>query len=235
MPWVEAVINLAEGYEAVAPISVVSFDLDGTLVDKKFDDELWFSHIPRRVSEIEDIPLGKARRRVMAAYDEIGREDPRWFRLDYWLERFGIPEPQEEVIERLARCVTVYPDAAPCLDALRDAGFRLVLVTLARREFHISKLASPVLSDRFEHIFSVPSDFGDVWKDASVWERVVDDLDVSPEHVIHVGDDPEFDLEQPRSIGIRAYLIDREGGHTGPHVIGGLGELTRSVLNGSDR
>ncbi len=234
MAWVEAVINLAVGDGAVAPITVVSFDLDGTLVDKKFDDELWFSYIPRRVSELKGIPLREARRRVMAAYDEIGRENPRWFRLDYWLERFSIPETQEEVIERLARCVGVYTDVAPCLDALRDAGFRLVLVTLARREFHAAKLASPVLSDRFERIFSVPSDFGDVWKDAGVWERVVDELGVRPEQVVHIGDDPKLDLEQPRYVGIKAYLIDRESEHTGPHMLRGLEELTRLVLDGSE-
>jgi FMN phosphatase YigB (HAD superfamily) len=47
--------------------------------------------------------------------------------------------------------------------------------------------------------------------------------------MIHIGNDLKADVDAPASLGIKSYLIDREGKHTGDHVIQSLRELKNII------
>ena len=49
---------------------------------------------------------------------------------------------------------------------------------------------------------------------------------VSPDEMVHVGDDECFDFEVPNKLGITAFYLDRTGEHSGDHVVHGLQELS---------
>ena len=52
-------------------IRVLSFDLEGTLVDDKFSRLVWEEGLPALYAEEKGISLESALKRVMGEYDEI--------------------------------------------------------------------------------------------------------------------------------------------------------------------
>ena len=67
------------------------------------------------------------------------------------------------------------------------------------------------IEGRFAKIYSCVSDFGEVKKDASVYRKVLKEMDVAPERAIHVGDHWRFDFQVPRKIGMGTFYIERDG------------------------
>jgi putative hydrolase of the HAD superfamily len=102
-------------------------------------------------------------------------------------------------------------------------------VTNAIREFVELELGKAEMKDCFERVFSSTSDFGVVKKTVKLYQRVCDILGVSPQEMIHVGDDWNFDFDVPRRLGILAFHLDRPGKHEGEFVIQSLEELTRKL------
>jgi putative hydrolase of the HAD superfamily len=54
-------------------------------------------------------------------------------------------------------------------------------------------------------------------------------LGVTPEEIIHVGDHYEFDYLVPRSLGIRAFFLDRSGQRNGDSVLWSLEDLEKGL------
>jgi FMN phosphatase YigB (HAD superfamily) len=106
-------------------------------------------------------------------------------------------------------------------------------VTNARREFVDLELEKTKIGHYFERVFSSTSDFGLIKKSVSVYRKVCSICDVSPDEVIHVGDDECFDFEVPCKLGITAFYLDRTGVHSGDHVINSLRQLSEKLGSGA--
>jgi putative hydrolase of the HAD superfamily len=103
-----------------------------------------------------------------------------------------------------------YPDATPALAALRGMGLRLGCVSnwdvslpdvLAR--FGLGGLLDDVVTS---------AEVGARKPDPRIFEVALERAGCGPEEAIHVGDTPDEDLAGARAAGIRALLIDRDGG-----------------------
>jgi len=77
----------------------------------------------------------------------------------------------------------------------------------------------------FTHVYSAPSDFDTVKKDAGFYRLIVDAMGVRPSEMVHVGDHLEFDYRAARSLGVRAYHLDRSRETAGRDTIHDLVEL----------
>jgi FMN phosphatase YigB (HAD superfamily) len=203
-------------------IAVVSFDLDGTLVDDAFDQEIWFQEIPRRYADKHGLGLDQARERVVADYRSL-RGIPRWTDLAFWFERFDLGD-WEPAARSLTRLIRAYPETVEVLEALA-LRYRLIIVTQAEPKFYGLKFEVTGLRRFFERIYSTPERFSRLAKDADVYAAILSELGVEGEWVLHVGDHPRHDFETPRSLGIRTLLLDRSGEESGDHVIRDLREL----------
>ena len=53
---------------------VISFDLDGTLVDLDFDLHLWFEELPRLYSEQNGVMLSQAKELMRLEYNRVGMQ-----------------------------------------------------------------------------------------------------------------------------------------------------------------
>ncbi|CAN5666662.1 hypothetical protein BH11ARM2_BH11ARM2_00390 [soil metagenome] len=135
-----------------------------------------------------------------------------------WLREIGedpknAPLLREAAHRRLfgihAETFVAYPDAAPCLETLRESGMRLAVVSNWDRTLH-NALAHARLRGYFE--FALASLEEGVEKpDPRVFAIALDRLGLAPEEVVHVGDHLVDDIQGAASAGIRAVHLDRNG------------------------
>ena len=190
-------------------MKVISFDADGTLIDLEFVNTFWDVEVPKLYAKKYGMRFDEAFRFVRSSYDELGDEDLRWYQPEYWFKRFGLDEDPHEVIRRIRHKVKVFPDAVEAIKHLHKKH-ELIVVSNAPREF--LDIGIEEIRDYFSRIYSCTSDFGMVRKKPDVYIRICEELNVRPEEVVHVGDHYKFDYEIPRSIGMKAYYIDRLNG-----------------------
>jgi len=110
----------------------------------------------------------------------------------------------------------------------------LVLTSNAGREFIDIEMEATGLKKYFYRIFSATTDFGQVKKTADFYKRICQILETRPQEIVHVGDHYEFDYLVPRSLGIRAFYLDRLGEQRGASVISDLRDLEERLPTISD-
>lgn len=126
----------------------------------------------------------------------------------------------------------VYPDVLPALDAIRERGLPLAVVsnwdsTLA------GLLESHGLAARFSAVLvSAVEKSGKPHPE--IFLRAAARLGVEPAELIHVGDSLEEDYHAARAAGLSALLLDRDGRHPGiAGRIGSLSELAPRLAAGT--
>ena len=101
----------------------------------------------------------------------------------------------------------LYEDALPTLDALRDRGLKLGLLSNSARDLdefvgHHGLTVDAVLTSRAH---------GKAKPHAAIFRRMLELLDVVAGDAVMVGDTIEDDVEGATAVGMRAVLVDREG------------------------
>lgn len=190
-------------------VKVISFDLDGTLTTEEFDEYIWETAIPALYAEKHQIPFEEAHRRVWDEYRTIPKDSLTWTDVKYWFGRFGFGKGWQEVFEENKSRIGTYPDVEETLAELKRK-YKIILITRAQREFIDIKLSATGLGRFFDHIFST-TDFARGVKGGSIFKRVCKILGIRPNEMLHIGDDPDFDVRMPATAGISAILIDRAG------------------------
>jgi putative hydrolase of the HAD superfamily len=189
-------------------MKVISFDVDGTVVDGKFMDRFWNELIPKYYSKKHGIDYSEALEFVKRCYDEVGDKDLRWYLPDYWFKRFQLDIELKDILEEFKDELKIYPDALEVLEKLKGR-YKLIAVSNAVREIMDFELSE--LSEFFWRTFSCPSDIGDIRREPEVYLKICRILNLHPSKIIHIGDHPYFDFEVPTKAGIKSILIDRRG------------------------
>jgi len=190
---------------------VISFDLDGTIVKPDFNDLIWLKVVPSLYARKYGITFKEAKNRVTKAYSGISERDVRWYRLDFWLERFQLDVDQNELLEKYTDKVEVYRDVLPVLKELR-CNFRMVISSGMSDEFIAVKLRKCSLEKYFDQIFSAAS-LLEVVKTAKFYRSICAALNLKPGSLIHIGDHYQMDYLIPRRVGLDAYYLDRDHSH----------------------
>jgi len=100
----------------------------------------------------------------------------------------------------------LYEDTLPVLEDLRARGLKLGLVSNTGRD-----LEAFISHHGLDVDVALGSGaHGKVKPDPTIFQAVLNRLEVEPEQAAMVGDSPEDDVEGARSMGMRAFLIDRE-------------------------
>lgn len=209
---------------------MISFDLDGTVTDISFVDSVWLEGIPRSFVSKNRVSLEDAKRRVMGEYAKVGRERLEWYDLRYWIERLDLDVSPEELLNSFQHTIKIYPEVVEVLEEFSGRGLRLIIVSNARREFIDLELEKTHIAHYFERVFSSTSDFGLVKKTVGLYRKVCGICRISPNEVIHVGDDQCFDFDVPTRLGIRSFYLDRTGKQSGESVVHSLKELNEKLV-----
>ncbi|MBU7025603.1 MAG: HAD family hydrolase [Theionarchaea archaeon] len=187
-------------------VTVISFDVDGTLVDSSFADRVWLEGVPHLYAEQYGIPFEIAQQKIIKEYDRIGEEDIRWYQLKYWFNHFRLEGSRYDLLNTYKNEITVYEEVFEVLPRLHKK-YTLIVASNAHRDF--LSLTLSTIEIYFDHIFSATSDFKRVGKYEEFYREVCRQLNVHPGEVAHVGDHYTFDYEVPRQLGIHAFFLDR--------------------------
>ena len=190
-------------------VTVISFDVDGTLIDSSFADHVWLEGVPQLYAELHSIPFETAQQKVIKEYDRVGEDNILWYQLRYWFDYFNFEGSHYDLLKKYKDKIVVYEEVFEVLNRLRE-NYTLIVASNAHRDF-----LSLTLSDiayYFDHIFSATSDFGQVGKDEKFYYSILAQVQVDPDEAAHVGDHYRFDYEIPKKVGIHAFFLDRKGG-----------------------
>jgi len=212
---------------------IISFDMDGTLVDAEFTDWVWGHGIPTLYAKKTGVSFEEAKALVTQEYLKVGEGAIEWYDIKYWFRFFQLGESWKAVMERYADKIRVYPDVNRLLQRL-EGRFPLILTSNAGREFIDLEMEVTGLGGYFYRVFSATTDFGEVKKTVGFYQRICQILETRPQEIVHVGDHYEFDYLIPRSLGIRAFYLDRSGKRSGDSVIPELRDLEErfSIVEG---
>lgn len=105
---------------------------------------------------------------------------------------------------------TAYPDVAPALAKLRALGMRLVC--LSNWDYSLPDVLAHVgLAEALDGVVTSAA-VGARKPDPRLFEAALEVAGCAADEALHVGDTPTEDVEGARAAGIRALLIDRDGG-----------------------
>jgi putative hydrolase of the HAD superfamily len=210
----------------MADIEVVSFDMEGTLIDDGYSNLIWETDIPRLYGEKHGMDLDVARTKVLGEYAKVGEDRPEWYDIDYWFKRLGLDVDWRELLRQREGACRVYGEVPRVLERMRGE-YTLIVSSNTIREFLDVQLTK--LPDVFAKVYSAPSDLKTVKKTDSFYRRICEEMGVNPSSMAHVGDSLKFDYEEPRKLGIRSFYLDRKGESSGVHSVHDLDEFEEKL------
>jgi 5'-nucleotidase len=179
-------------------IDTILLDLDGTLLDRAFDDHFYFEVLPGRYAEANGISLDIARERLVGLYRAVEGELD-WTDLDYWSRTLLL---DVEAIKTSARHgIRLHPDTLAFLTFLRDRRVPAHLVTNAHPKSLAIKMAMTGLEPYFKHIVTA-FDVGCLKLKPDYWVRSQLLLGFDPASTLYIDDD-EAALASADTYGIK--------------------------------
>ena len=212
----------------------ILFDLDDTLIRAYAQPEeawtrllhIFSAHLDAPDSEPEGAAtIERVRTAIMGeakAFWNDHAEAAKW-RLDIAGARrlsvrrglAALGRPDDALADRIADAFTemrrqeyrLYPDAHATVDALRGAGVKLALVTNGAGAPQRAKIERFDLEHRFHHI-QIEGEFGQGKPELAVYRHALEKLGVAPADAWMVGDNYEWEVVAPQSLGMVGIWYD---------------------------
>lgn len=198
-------------------ILAISLDLDDTLwpvepaiggAEQALD--AWLrQHLPAVAQAWPIGALRELRDRISAQRPDLAHDftAQRLLTLRHALRSSGIDsealvQQAFEVYFDARNAVSLYADAVPALTAL---AAHLPLVSISNGNADLARIG---LQRHFTASFSA-RDLGVAKPAAAIFHAACAQLGLAPEHVLHVGDDPELDVAGARAAGLRTAWLNR--------------------------
>jgi 5'-nucleotidase len=179
-------------------IDTVLLDMDGTLLDLRFDNWFWQEHVPVLYAARHALQINAARTLLEGKFRAVtGTID--WYCIEHWSRELGL---DIGAIKRDAGSrVRFLPGAEAFLSKLKHSGKRRVLITNAHPETFAIKCARTGLTQHVDasysaHPFALPKE------DPAFWAQLRAREPFEPARTLFVDDNLDV-LECARRFGIR--------------------------------
>ena len=182
-------------------IDDVLVDMDGTLLDRHFDNFFFEEELPRRYANLHGLSFEASRERLMAMYRSVEGE-LAWTDLRYWSERVGIDVVAMH--RELQHLIAFLPGAEDFLKAVRTNGKRIIVLTNAHEAGVAVKSAKTGLAryvDRIVDAFEV----GYLKMRSEYWPECHKLVGFDPIRSLYVDDD-ERCLAAARQYGVASLI-----------------------------
>jgi putative hydrolase of the HAD superfamily len=134
-----------------------------------------------------------------------------------FLSDLGIDRDHDRLIDALYATFTdlasyrLHPDAVPTLERLRKTDLTLGLIS--NFEEWLERLLEALDVARFFDVTVISGIEGVEKPDSAIFRLALERAGVTAERSLYVGDNPTFDVEAARAVGMIPVLIDRRGRH----------------------
>lgn len=179
-------------------IETVFLDLDGTLLDRYFDDFFWNEYVPGVYAAKNSLDEATARKQLLATYKSV-ENTLLWTDLDHWSEKLDLNIPMLK--KEISHLIAVHPGVIDFLDYLTTLGKKIFLVTNAHPKTLDVKLDKVSLNNYFQAVFS-SNDVGAPKERQLFWNNLKTLLPFAGETTFFA-DDTEKVLVSARQFGIR--------------------------------
>jgi putative hydrolase of the HAD superfamily len=182
-------------------IDDVLVDMDGTLLDRHFDNFFFEEELPRRYALREKLSFGESRTRLMAMYRSV-EEELAWTDLHYWTARVGIDVVAMH--RELDHMIGFLPGAAAFLSSVRRRRKRVTVLTNAHPAGVAIKAAKTGLEHQVDRIVDA-FEVGYLKMRPQYWPACLALVKFDPTRALFIDDD-ERCLVAARQFGIHHLL-----------------------------
>ncbi|RUO35629.1 GMP/IMP nucleotidase [Aliidiomarina sanyensis] len=179
-------------------IDTVLLDMDGTLLDLRYDNHFWNERLHAHYSEIHGVTLEAAQQHLQTEFMNVaGTLD--WYCLDYWQHRLGLPI--RDLKRQTVELIQLRPDTQAFLEQLKSAKKQVALITNAHPDALALKNEFTPLKSLCPTQFST-HEFGYCKEFQQLWTALRQRYDFDPARTLFI-DDGEHILDSARTFGIR--------------------------------
>jgi putative hydrolase of the HAD superfamily len=213
------------------------FDLDGTLLDRLSCLRVYlYGQVERLSNDLHALPFGEYMERVIEL-DAHGHADKEeLFRIierDFTLSPGTWHRLLDDFLTYFPHICVPFPKAHQMLTTLRQQGIKMGLVTNGAVDSQQPKIDGLGIARYFD-IMLLSEAEGVAKPDAEIFRRATDNLGVSPEQTVMIGDNPEADIRGAKSYGMKA-IWKRDAYWEAPEIVDAivdnLDELPSTIRN----
>jgi HAD superfamily hydrolase (TIGR01509 family) len=179
-------------------IKYVLLDMDGTLLDKYFDDYFWEHLVPEKYSEKHGITFGRAKEELMTKYRHH-EGTLNWTDIDFWSRELRLDIPALK--EQIKHLIEVHPKVEEFLGMLKRHRKSVFLVTNAHLKVLDLKMKKTNIGRYFDSCIT-SFEMGYPKEDVRFWQKAEKILGFDKAGSFFI-DDTEEILRTARKFGIR--------------------------------
>jgi HAD superfamily hydrolase (TIGR01509 family) len=179
-------------------VVTVCLDMDGTVLDLRFDNLFWLEALPRRWGEARGLGERESLAELKPRFD-AKRGTLDWYCIDHWSEELGFDVAALKV--EMRDHIRYLPGAEGFLGRVRAMGKRVLLTTNAHPISLGIKSGQAGLARHFDGLVS-SHEFGVPKESPRFWAHLAERHGLDPASTLFVDDSPAV-LQAAREAGVR--------------------------------
>ncbi len=179
-------------------IDTVLLDMDGTLLDKYFDDYFWEEYVPEVFALENGLTPIEARKELLKRYKRV-ENTLEWTDLDYWSTQLGLDIPELKC--KVDHLIKVHPYVIDFLRFMRQKGKTVHLVTNAHSKTLEIKMKKTELGRWFDRIIC-SQEVGEAKEQPVFWQKIEEILGFDRQRTM-LADDTAKVLRSARNYGLK--------------------------------
>jgi putative hydrolase of the HAD superfamily len=185
----------------IRDIKFILLDLDGTLLDRKFDDHFWEHFVPKKYAEKHEVTVEDAKKQLFLRYRHH-EGTLKWSDIDFWSTELDLDIPLLK--EQMKHLIAVHPHVKDFLACMKEMDKKIFLLTNAHYKALDIKLKTISIGRYFDRVIT-SFDMGLPKEELGFWTKAEAQIGFDRGNSIFVDDTPEV-VRTAQKFGI-SYVV----------------------------